>query len=73
MQFDKFIRIYTIVVLILILAALIGAGYSFFVMSYPVYSVACVFLAIIFALMLFVTRSLVSRNRPKDKKRGAHW
>ena len=73
MQFDKFIRIYTIVVTILILAALIGAGYSFFVMNYPVYSVACVFLSIIFALMLFVTRSLVGRNRPKDKKKGARW
>ena len=73
MQFDKFIRIYTIVVTILILAALIGAGYSFFVMNYTVYSVACVFLAIIFALMLFVTRSLVGRNSPKDKKKGARW
>ena len=70
---DTFIRIYTIVVSILIVAALIGAGYCFFGLSYPVAAVGCLFMAIIFALMLFVTRTFVRRNQPKAKKKGARW
>ena len=70
---DKFIRIYTMVVTALIVAALIGAGYCFFGLNYPMYSVGCLFMAIIFALMLFVTRSLMSRHQPKQKKKGARW
>ena len=70
---EKFMRIYTIVVLVLILAALVGAGYSFFALSYPVYAVGCLFLAVIFALMLFVTRALVSHNKPKQKRKGSRW
>lgn len=70
---DKFLRIYTIVVTCLVVAALIAAGYCFFGMNYPVASVGCLFLAIIFALMLFVTRTFVRRNQPKAKKKGARW
>ena len=70
---DKFIRIYTIIVTILIVAALIAAGYCFFSLSYPVAAVGCLFMAVIFTLMLFVTRTFVRRNRPKDKKKGARW
>ena len=70
---DKFIRIYTIVVTVLIAAALCGAGYCFFAMDYPVAAVYCLFMAIIFALMLFVTRTFVHRNQPKAKRKGARW
>ena len=70
---DKFIQIYTIIVTILIVAALIAAGYCFFSLSYPVAAVACLFMAVIFALMLFVTRTFVRRNQPKAKKKGARW
>ncbi len=70
---DKFIRIYTIVVTILIVAALIGAGYCFFGLNYPVASVGCLFMAVIFSMMLFVTRTFVRRNQPKAKKNGARW
>ena len=70
---EKFIRIYTMVVTTLIVAALIGAGYCFFGMDYPVAAVGCLFLAVLFALMLFVTRTFVHRNQPKAKKKGARW
>ena len=70
---SKFLRVYTIVVTILILAALVGTGYTFFGMNNPVAAVGCLFMAVIFALMLFVTRVLVRRNMPKPKRKGARW
>ncbi len=70
---DKFIRIYTIVVTTLIVAALIGAGYCFFAMNYPVAAVGCLFMAVIFAMMLFMTRLFVGNMKPKAKKNGARW
>ena len=71
---EKFLRIYTIVVTCLIVAALIAAGYCFFGMNYPVAAVGCLFMAIIFALMLFVTRNFVSRNiHPRKQRKGARF
>ena len=73
MKLDKFLHIYTIIVTVLIVAAVIGAGYCFFGMNYPVASVGCLFMAVIFSLMLFVTRTFVHRMTPKPKKKGSRF
>jgi len=65
---QKFVRIYTIVVSILILAALIGAGYCFFGINSMAGFVGCIFMAILFALMLFVTRAFVKQNTKKQRR-----
>jgi len=65
---EKFLRIYSIIVTVLVVAALIGAGYFFFGKDYPVAAVGCLFMAVIFALMLFVTRTFVRRNIPNNSK-----
>lgn len=64
----KFVRIYTLVVTVLILAALVGAGYCFFAIQSVAGAVGCLFLAVLFALMLFVTRAFVKQNTRKEKK-----
>jgi protein-S-isoprenylcysteine O-methyltransferase Ste14 len=65
---QKFARIYTIVVSILILLALIGAGYCFFGISSMAGAVGCIFMAVLFSLMLFVTRAFVKQNTKKQKR-----
>lgn len=65
---QKFVRIYTIVVTVLILAALIGAGYCFFGINSMAGAVGCLFMAVLFGLMLFVTRAFVKQNTKKQKR-----
>ncbi len=64
---QKFVRIYTIVVSLLILFALLGAGYCFFGIGSMSGAVGCVFMAVLFSLMLFVTRAFVKQNTKKKK------
>lgn len=65
---QKFARIYTIVVSIFILAALLGAGYCFFGIGSMAGAVGCIFMAVLFALMLFVTRAFIKQNTKKKKQ-----
>jgi len=65
---QKFVRIYSIVVSVLILLALVGAGYCFFGVGSMAGAVGCVFMAILFALMLFVTRAFVKQNTKRQKR-----
>lgn len=59
---QTFLRYYTLTVSLLIVAALIGAGYCYFRLAYPVMAVGCLFLAVLFVLMLWVTRAFVRQN-----------
>ncbi|MBR5716922.1 MAG: hypothetical protein IKX59_10080 [Bacteroidales bacterium] len=65
---QKFVRIYSIVVSVLILLALLGAGYCFFGIDSPFGAIGCVFMAFLFAIMLFVTRAFVKQNTKKHKR-----
>ncbi|MBO4753451.1 MAG: hypothetical protein J5543_02565 [Bacteroidales bacterium] len=65
---QKFVRIYSIVVSVLILLALLGAGYCFFGIGSKTGAIGCVFMAFLFAIMLFVTRAFVKQNTKKHKR-----